>query len=103
MLSQLSFWPWIIGVGVSVAAMVITAKRTVGETYISPSLALFGSGAVAVIVCGLIEASMTGIFVGRPIGDVLDATLGLGLTSGISSFVAVFTSYPILKGLGKVR
>jgi hypothetical protein len=102
MLSQLSYWPWIIGTVVSFLVVVITTKRTVGETYISPSVALLGSGAIAVILCGLIEASTTGVFVGRSVGDVLDAMLGLGLTSLISSFAALFPSYPVLKKLGKV-
>jgi uncharacterized membrane protein len=86
MLSHLSYWPWIIGAVVSFFAALITTKRTVGETYIDPGIATFGGGAVAVIFSGLIEAANTGVFVDRGIGDILDATLGLALTSLISSF-----------------
>jgi hypothetical protein len=85
MLSQLSYWPWIIGAVASALATLITMKKTVGETKIEPAAAIFGGGAVAVIFSGLIEAANTGVFVDRGIGDILDASLGLGLTSFVSS------------------
>jgi hypothetical protein len=47
---------------------------------------MFGPGAISVVLSGLIEAANSGVFVDRGIWDILDATLGLGLTSAISSF-----------------
>lgn len=87
MLSQLSFWPWIIGGFVSFLVVLIMTNRT---SPIPSGLLLFGGGAVTVIVCGLIEASVTGVFVGHSVGDVVGATLGLGLTSMFSSVLSLF-------------
>lgn len=36
MLSQLSYWPWIIGAAVSFVAAAATTKRTIGEVTIDP-------------------------------------------------------------------
>lgn len=102
MLSHLSYWPWIIGAGVSFLAALITVKRTVGEIYYEPGVAMFGGGAIAVIFSGLIEASNTGVFVDRGIWDIGDAILGLALTSLISSFVgAVPATWLLYKKWGK--
>lgn len=87
MLSQLSYWPWIIGAAVSFVAAAATTKRTIGEVTIDPGVAMFTSGAIAVIFCALVEAASTGVFVDRSVTVVLDATLGLALTSLISSAI----------------
>ena len=100
MLLHLSFWPWIIGAVVSLVVAVVTIERPVGGIYISPGLALYGSGAVAVILAGLIEASGSGLLVGKSIWDILEAALGLGLFSLISSFAASFPAALFRKSTG---
>jgi hypothetical protein len=65
MLSQLIYWPWIIGAAASFVAGLFTIKRTIGEVYYDSSVAIFGAGAITVIFAGLIEASNTGVFVNR--------------------------------------
>lgn len=87
MLSQLSYWPWIIGAAVSFVAAIATTKRTVGETIVDPGVAILASGGIAVIFCALVEAASTGVFVDRSVADILDATLGLALTSLVSSAI----------------
>ena len=98
MLSHLSYWPWIIGAIVAFVVMCATMKRTIGEIFIDPNLATVVSGAVAVCVCGLIEASNTGVFVDRGVWDILVAMLGLALTSLLSSAVGgLLASYILWK------